>query len=354
VIYPLNLSRISFDISGFDFDQAQSVLRNLENGGIKRVWLTENSYGDAFVEVAALLSSSKKIEFGTMVAGIFARAPMITALSTISLCNMSGGRFILGLGTQTKNSVEYWYGRNFVKPLEQMREFVQITRGLVMGRKVTYNGKHFSVRNLQLPPSSHSVKIFVAAIGPKMIQLAAELGDGVMGTFWTAKYIEDVVIPNLRIGAERAGRSLKDFEIICSYECFPGNEATAYEAMRPHLVSLATVPLFEPIFSGAGYDGECKSINAAMKSGDVRKALRQVSPGMIDDLELIGGGSQIEAKLKNLESAGLTEITLHPYAGNVFYEHYPDQFPFDITQFNGKPLYEGPEAYTELLQALGK
>lgn len=353
VVWPaLNVSNISLDISGLEFDQAKSILHDMEHEGIKRVWLTENYYADAFVEVTALSNSTERIQFGTMVAGIFARSPMITALAAISLSNVSGGRFVLGLGTQTRNSVEYWYGRDFVRPLAQMSEFVQITRGLLSGKKVTYNGKYFSVRNLQLPPPSHPIKIFVAAIGPKMNQLAGRVADGVMGTFWTPKYIEETVIPNVKIGAERAGRSLKDFDIICSYECFPGSESSAHEAMKPHLVSLATVPLFEPIFRGAGYGSECKSINAAIKSGDMTAALTQVSPEMINDLELIGDSPHFKARLGRLKKAGLTEIALHPYVGNVFYEHYPDQFPFDIQRFNTKPVYEGLDSYTAMLGVL--
>lgn len=348
----MELSRISVDVSGLDFDRAKSILGDLEGEGIRRVWLTENCYGDAFVEIASLLSSTKRMKFGTMVAGIFARSPMITSLAAVSLSNISGGRFILGLGTQTRNSVEYWYGREFVKPLSEMSEFVRITRGLLYGKKITHDGRYFSVRNLQLPPSSHQVKIFVAAIGPKMIQLAGQLADGVMGTFWTSKYIEETVIPNLKIGADKADRSLEDFEVVCSYECFPGSEKIAHEAMKHHLVSLAAVPLFEPIFQGAGYGSECKSINSAINSGNVESALARVSPEMVDDLELVGGSSQLRSTLNRLEKAGLTDIALHPYVGNVFYEHYPDQFPFDISQFNGAPVYEGLESYTELLRVL--
>ncbi len=349
----MNLSRISFDVSGLNFGEARAVLIESENAGINRVWLTENSFTDAFVTIAGIFNSTKKIQFGTMVTGIFARPPMIASLAAVTLSNLSGGRFVLGLGTQTRNSVEYWYGKRFVKPLSQMLEFVQISRGLLSGEKVTFHGQYFTVRDLQLPSCSYPVKIFMAAIGPKMIQLAGQVAHGVMGTFWTPKYIEDTVIPNLRIGAERVGRSLKDFEILCSHEVLPFNELTTYQAMRPHLVSVATVPLFEPIFREAGYEQECQSINAAVKSGDVQLALSKVNPEMIKDLEIAGSKSQIRDRVDRLIRSGLTEVVLHPYAGNIFYEHFPDQFPFDITRFNGRPVYEGLEAYISLIQMLG-
>jgi alkanesulfonate monooxygenase SsuD/methylene tetrahydromethanopterin reductase-like flavin-dependent oxidoreductase (luciferase family) len=348
----LNLSQVSFDISGLDLEQARAVVNEFENEGVKSVWLTENSFNDAFVEVAAIFNSAKRIRFGTMVAGIFARSPMITSLATVALSNLSKGRFVLGLGTQTKNSVEYWYGKRFVKPLSQMYEFVQISRRLLDGEKVTYNGKHFTVRDLQLPPCSHPIKIFIAAIGPKMIQLAGQETDGVMGTFWTPKYIQDIVLPNLKIGAERSGRSLNDFEILCSYECFPTSESVTFEGIKPHLVSLATVPLFETIFRGAGYEDEYKSIGHAISSGSVQQALSKVTPEMARDLEIVGTKSQIKDRIAELKKAGLTEVVLHPYSGNIFYEHYPDQFPFDITKFNGKPIYEGSDSYMDLIRML--
>ena len=348
----MNLSHISFDISGLQLEQAKACLREFENEGVNGVWLTENCFTDAFVEVAALLNSTKKLRFGTMVVGIFARSPMITSLSAVSLSKLSGGRFVLGLGTQTKNSVEYWYGKRFIEPVTQMFEFVQISRRLLEGEKVTYKGKHFAVRDLQLPPSSHPVKLFIAAIGPKMIQLAGQEADGVIGTFWTPKYIRNTVLPNLKIGAERVGRSLDDFEILCSYECFPTTESISYDGIKPHIVSVATVPLFEAIFREAGYEVEFKSINHAIPSGNVQRALSSVTPEMAKDLEIVGTKSQINDKIAELRAAGLTEVVLHPYSGNVFYEHYPDQFPFDISKFNGKPVYEGPYSYMNLIQTL--
>jgi alkanesulfonate monooxygenase SsuD/methylene tetrahydromethanopterin reductase-like flavin-dependent oxidoreductase (luciferase family) len=348
----LNLSDVSFDISGLDLEQARKVLIELENEGFKGVWLTENCLTDAFVEVAAIFNSTTRIRFGTMVAGISARSPMITSLAALSLSNLSGGRFVLGLGTQTKNSVEYWYGKSFVKPLSQMREFVQIARRLLAGEKVTYDGKHFAVRDLELPRCPHSVKIFIAAIGPKMIQLAGQEANGVMGTSWTPRYIQNTVIPNLKIGAKRSGRSLDDIEILCSYECFPTSESITYEAMRPHIVSLATVPLFEPIFGETGYEDEYKSINVAMKTGDVQLALSKISTEIVSDFEIIGNESQIKGRIAELKRAGLTEVVLHPYLGNMFYEHYPDQFSFDITKFNSTPVYGESDSYTNLIQIL--
>ena len=139
---------------------------------------------------------------------------------------------------------------------------------------------------------------------------------------------------------------------LCSYECFPTSESVTSEGIRPHLVSLATVPFFETIFRGAGYEDECKSINKAISSGRVHQALSKITPEMARDLEIVGTESQIKNRIAELKKAGLTEVVLHPYNGNIFYEHYPDQFPFDITKFNGKPIYEGSDSYMNLIRIL--
>jgi alkanesulfonate monooxygenase SsuD/methylene tetrahydromethanopterin reductase-like flavin-dependent oxidoreductase (luciferase family) len=344
------LSDISFDLSSLDYNAARRVVSEAGQKEVKGIWLTENSFRDAFVEIAALCQSSERIRFGTMVAGIYSRSPMITALSSLTLSNLSRGRFVLGLGTQTKNTVEYWYGRRFEEPLQQMSEFVQVCRQLLEGSKVSYNGKYQNVKNLQLPSSPYRVKILVAAINAKMIQLAGQVADGVLGTFWTPSYVRKQVVPNLKIGAERGGRQIPDdFEVLCSLDCFPVGDLANMDALRPHLLSLATVPLFAPIFREMGYEREQELIARAVREQDMRRALSLISEEMLQSLELTGNTSDVRTRLHQFRTAGLTEIIISPYVGNVYYEHYPDQFPFDINRYNGQPAYDAEDECLTLI-----
>ncbi len=348
----MSLSQISFDISSLDLESGAKVAHVLEAEGAKGAWLTENTFRDAFVEIAVLSNSTRRLRFGTMIAGIFSRSPMITALSSITISNLSRGRFVLGLGAQTKNSVEYWYGKRFEKPRTQMMEFVAICRQLLSGSRVTYEGKFQHVNELQLPPSSYPVKIFIAAINPKMIQLAGQIADGILGTFWTPSYIRNHVIPNLKIGAEKAGRSLEGFEVLCSIDCFPANDTVANDALKPHLISVATVPLFAPIFRVMGYESELELIKKAILHEDLNGAFSIISTDMLRDLEVYGSFVEIRSKLQEFRSAGLTETVVSPYVGNVFYEHYPAQFPFEITKYDGTPVYDATDEHLSLIQGL--
>ena len=153
---------------------------------------------------------TERIRLGTGVVGIWSRSAVTLALQAATLHQLSGGRLLLGLGVQARGYVEGWHGQRYRKPVTAMREFVTILRGLLAGERVTFEGEIFSVRNFQLQMQlpEQPARIYVAANGPKMVQLAGELADGMLGYFHSVEYVRDVVMPNLRARsrARRAGR----------------------------------------------------------------------------------------------------------------------------------------------------
>ena len=179
-----------------------------EAAGYRSAWFPEITFADAFGPATAAAMRTQRIELGTGVVGIWSRSAVTLALQAATLHQLSGGRLLLGLGVQARGYVEGWHGQQYRKPVTAMREFVTILRGLLDGERVTFEGEIFSVRNFQLQMQlpEQRARIYVAANGPKMIQLAGELADGMLGYFHSVEYVRDVVLPNLRIGADRAGR----------------------------------------------------------------------------------------------------------------------------------------------------
>ena len=138
---------------------------------------------------------------------------MTMALQAATLHQLSGERLLLGLGVQARGYVSGWHGQEYRKPVTAMREFVTILRRILSGERVTFEGDVFSVKNfqLQMEPPEAPPRIYIAANGPKMIQLAGELADGMLGYFHSVDYVRDVVMPNLREGA--GGRAATSAEI---------------------------------------------------------------------------------------------------------------------------------------------
>ena len=150
-----------------------------------------------------------------------ARTPAMTAMTAATLDNISGGRFVLGLGISGPQVVEGWHGQPFDRPLERTREYVEIVRKALARETLTYDGEFYKLPRpggpgkplkLIIQPVQERIPIYLAAIGPKNTALAAEIADGWLPTLFAPDHI-DVFRPSLEEGAARAGRSLDDFDI---------------------------------------------------------------------------------------------------------------------------------------------
>ncbi len=154
----------------------------------------------------------------------------------------SHGRLILGLGPQASGYVEGWHGQRYERPVRALREYITILRRILSGERVTYEGEIFSVRGFQLnmAPPERPVRIYTSAIGPQMCRLAGEIADGVIGYCYSVPYVRDVVIPNLRIGAERAGRTLDGFDVACGFPTIVTPDDSGVEQIRGQVMMFAT------------------------------------------------------------------------------------------------------------------
>src|SRR5438067_7932481 len=198
-----------------------------EERGFRAAWFPEITFGDAFGPATAVATKTSRIDLATGVVGIWSRSPVTMALQAATLNELSGGRLILGLGLQARGYVEGWHGQTYERPIRAMREYLTILRRTFTGEPVTFEGELFSVRNFQLTmqPPERPLRIYMAAIGPQMLRLAGELADGVLGYCWSLEYLRDVVLPSLREGAGRGGRSLDGFDVACGFPALVGDRA---------------------------------------------------------------------------------------------------------------------------------
>ena len=189
--------------------------RKVEEAGFRTAWFPEIVFGDAFAPATATATGTSTLLLGTGVVGIWSRSPVTMALQAASVNELSGGRMLLGLGVQARNYVSDWHGRTYERPIRAVREYLTILRQALAGEEVTFEGEIFSVRGfqLQMPMPEKPVRLYLAAVGPQMIRLAGELADGVLGYCWSIPYVEQVVLPALREGVARAGRTLADIDV---------------------------------------------------------------------------------------------------------------------------------------------
>ncbi|EHB58804.1 putative F420-dependent oxidoreductase [Mycolicibacterium rhodesiae JS60] len=237
---------------------------NAERSGHQRVWVTEEGTDPFLSSYAATLATSHA-EVGTAVAVAFARSPMTVAMSAWQLADQSEGRFILGLGSQVKAHIERRFSMPWGKPVLQMRDYIMALRAIWTswrtGERLDHQGPYYT-HTLSAPfwhPAMHShpIPIWLAAVGPKMVELAGEMCDGLLlHPFSNAAYENRVVLPALRRGLAKSGRDISAIEISRPTFMVMGDDErqlqTQMRQARRQLAFYASTAAYLPVLDAIG------------------------------------------------------------------------------------------------------
>lgn len=250
---PLDLSRVGDDA------------RLVEEMGYDGL-MTEETKDDPYVIMALAAQATTRLKIGTAVAMAFPRSPTITAMSAWTLQKLSKGRFTLGLGSQVKGHIQRRYGMTWSPPGPWMRDYVGAIRAVwrtwQTGAPLDYKSPHYNI-NLMVPlftpaPIEHpDIPIHLAAVNPYMCQVAGEVADGVRPhPVCTPKYIEEVMLPAVRKGAEKTGRKLDGFQVAMKPLIATAPDAKALEIkvrdIRARVAFYASTPAYRACFDAHG------------------------------------------------------------------------------------------------------
>jgi alkanesulfonate monooxygenase SsuD/methylene tetrahydromethanopterin reductase-like flavin-dependent oxidoreductase (luciferase family) len=315
----------------------------MDEGGFHGAWFPEITFNDGLTPIAFVGTDTKHLKLGSAVVGAWSRSPLTMALTMATLNSGLPGRVILGVGSQARPYVNNWHGREYSKPLTAMREYVEIVKKILAGETVTYAGEVFSIKQFALTfPPQQPVPVYMAAVGPKMLELAGEIADGVIGAFWSVEYVKNVVMPRLEIGAKRAGRSLDNFEVSLGMPTLCTNDAEAFKLHRGQVMQYSTAtkssPAYELSVSAAGFADELESLKANVANKDYGAALDGISDDMVDRLTITGDVANVKRRVAEYHAAGVTLLqanTTPPGAYFPFYEGHLDGAPFPEFDFPG-------------------
>jgi len=305
-----------------------------DDAGFRTAWFPEITFGDSFGPATAAALQTKEIGIATGVVGVWSRSAVTMALQAATLQQLSSGRLLLGLGVQARGYVEAWHGQRYRKPIAAMRDFVTILRRAFAGELVTYDGDVFSVRNFHLdmelpvPP-----RITIAANGPKMIELAGEIADGMIGWFQSLEYVRTVTMPALRRGASRAGRSLDGFEATVGFPAVitaddSGVELAKGQAMM-YATALGSAPAYLESARAAGFGDVAEAIGERVRSGDLRGAVGLVPDEMVDALLMAGSADRVRTRIAAYRDAGIDAVHVLPSPPGGYYPLYEGHFPVE-------------------------
>ena len=285
--------------------------------GYESAWVAEGHGGDQFAVLSACAAQTSKILLGTSITSVFVRTAPTIAMAAATVDAISGGRFIVGVGSSHKVQVEPEHGVPYRKPLTRVRESVAVIRALLRDGRVSYQGETVRIEGFDLwfTPLRPAIPIYLSAVFPKMTILCGEIADGIIltrSTLATAAQVRE----RLAEGAKRAGRASITIVVASLLPTAVGaTRKEALDALRPGLAFYAGFfPRYNRMMVGHGFRDEAAAVAAAWSRGDREAAERAVSDALIDATSVAGTASQCQERIEAYRRSGIDLPILSPFA----------------------------------------
>ena len=294
----------------------QELAALAEERGYESVWVPEGAGRDSLTSLAAIALGTERVKLGTGILPIFARTPANTAMGAAGMAAVSGGRFILGLGVGHQPTVEGRDGVPFKQPMTRMRETIQIVRRLLSGDQVNFSGNHFNLSEASLGAAAPTAKvpIYIAALGPQMLEMAGELADGVLMNWTAAAFVPQAVV-HIKRGADKAGRDMSEIDVGGYVRVAVGDDlADARASLQLQIARYSSNTFYSNFFMETGFQAEMKAAATGLAQGDLKKASEAITPEMQDQVAVLGTPAQCLEALEQRRAAGLQLPVIAPFA----------------------------------------
>jgi alkanesulfonate monooxygenase SsuD/methylene tetrahydromethanopterin reductase-like flavin-dependent oxidoreductase (luciferase family) len=295
-----------------------------ESLGYEGFWITEESGKEGFAVLASVARDTQRIHLGTSILNFYSRTPTLLALGAGTLSRMSGGRFIhFGLGTGGIGFTERGHGVKIERPLARARETVDIVRGLLTSQRFSYEGQWFHVQDFRLRegPLENRMFIYLSALNPKMVGLAARIADGLITNWLTEESYEEYA-GIVQKEAEAAGRDPNEVKLL-TLTMMAGEDEASVEAMRHGLAFYFASPHYHHIAEISGYGAEARQVQAAWQSRNFAGASRLVTDAMVEKFAVMGSQEQRRKKLRWMMDRNVYPIMYPiPRPGHTIDDHF--------------------------------
>ncbi len=298
-----------------------------EDLGYAAVWVSEAYGSDAVTVLSYLAARTSRIDLGTAVLQIPARTPAATAMTAATLDTLSAGRLRLGLGVSGPQVSEGWHGVRFASPLGRTREYVGLVRKALRREPLEQRGKHFTLPlpdgpgkalTLTIRPPRERIPVYLAALGPKNLELAGEIADGWLPVFFTPEYAGRQ-LESLRAGLARSGRTLDGFDIAPTVPLVTGDDwrtcarrVRGYAALYLGGMGGRDDNHYTLLAERMGFGVQARAVQERFLKGDLSGAMAAVPEEFLDAIALLGPHERIADRIAAFAEAGATTLNILP------------------------------------------
>jgi probable F420-dependent oxidoreductase len=284
------------------------IAKQAEEQGLDGVFAPQ-VYGPPFSTLAVAAASTERLRVASGIAIAAARSPFETATAALDLDRISMGRFVLGLGTSVHAWTEGIFGSPHYKPVSHLRETVAAVRHIVAGAhkgltpfEGQYYRAHFRELQPSAPPFRESIPIWIAALRPKLVELAAEIGDGLIGhPMWSERWTLETVKPAFEAAVARAGRKAADIEVnLWPWVAPSTNIREAIEDSRPTMAFYGGVKQYEPFFDAHGFGDVARKLQEGVQRGNYMSVAHLVPDEMVRTFVAVGPADEVRERVERL------------------------------------------------------
>lgn len=300
--------------------------------GFSVVWAAEAYGSDAPTMLSWIAGQTEHVDVGAAVMQIPARTPAMTAMTAATIDSFTGGRFRLGLGVSGPQVSEGWHGVRFAKPLARTREYIDIVRLALSRKPVAYQGEHYQLPlpdgagkalRLTVHPVRDHIPIYLAAVGPRNLELAGEIADGWLAIFFAPEFAEELLSP-ISAGRAKIGRTLDGFDVAPSVPLVIGDDVEScaeivrwYAALYVGGMGSREQNFYNRLATRMGYGDAARDIQDLYLAKRQRDAAAAVPLEFIDRTSLLGPIDRVAARLRDYAAAGVTTLSVTLFVGDV-------------------------------------
>jgi F420-dependent oxidoreductase-like protein len=317
--------------AGNDADNL-ALAQEADDLGYAVAWVAEAYGSDAPTVLAFVAARTRRIDLGSAIFQIPGRTPANCAMTAATLDTLSGGRFRLGLGVSGPQVSEGWHGVRFDKPLARTREYSDIVKLALRREKVRYEGTQYVLplpggpgKALQLTvhPVREHIPMYLAAVGPNNLELSGELFDGWLAIFFSPDFAHEQ-LAHVAAGRQKVGRTLAGFDVVPTVPIVVGDDpracadpVRAYAALYVGGMGSREKNFYNQLAVRMGYEEAAARVQDLYLDRRPREAAAAVPYEFLDATALLGPKERIAEKMQALAAAGVTTLTLSPFAGSL-------------------------------------
>jgi F420-dependent oxidoreductase-like protein len=309
-----------------------AVAREADRLGYSVVWAAEAYGSDVPSVLSWVAAQTQKIDVGSAVLQIPARSPAMTAMTAATLDTLSGGRFRLGLGVSGPQVSEGWHGVRFDRPLVRQREYVDIVRMALRRERVRYDGQAYQLPlpdgpgkplTLTVHPVREAIPVYLAAVGPKNLELTGEIADGWLAIFFSLDQAAES-LALIEAGRAKAGKTMAGFDVVPTVPMVVGedwracaDEVRPYAALYVGGMGSREKNFYNALARRMGFEAEAAQVQDRYLARDYVGAQAAVPLEFLDRTALLGPMARIRDRMQALAEVGVTTLTVSLPGGDA-------------------------------------